>query len=72
MATTLYINQNGLVTCAAHGGGYLQMRAKARPRARVIDTPLDNWERLTRAEVEEFNVDCETNRYDAHNKQECS
>ena len=60
---TLFINQGGMVTCAKHGGSYLQSYLEHDPKARVIDTPLDNWERLARADVEEFDLACETARY---------
>ena len=60
---TLYINQGGMVSCRRHGGGYLDSYLEAHPNAQVIDTPLDNWVRLTAADVAEFDADCETARY---------
>jgi hypothetical protein len=55
----LFINSNGRVVCVKHGGGYLESALSRRPNAMVIDTPLDNWERLLLGEVREFGVSCE-------------
>ena len=57
--SNLFINQNGRVVCLRHGGGYLNSAVENRPHAMTIDTPLDNWERLLKGEVREFNVSCE-------------
>lgn len=56
----LFINQNGRVVCAEHGGAYLASFLERRPNADVIDTPLDNWVRLTAADLREFpHIGCE-------------
>lgn len=60
---TLFINQNGMVTCARHGGAYLQTYLKHHPGAQVVDTPLDNWERISE-DVAETLRGCETALFD--------
>jgi hypothetical protein len=64
----LYQSNGGVVTCAAHGGAYLESALMADPDARRIVTPLDVWERLTVAEVAEWTnytdgAPCDGNRY---------
>lgn len=51
--TYLYVNQNGRIVCArrAHAGTYLADAIARRPRAEIIDTPLDNWVRVTPADL---------------------
>ena len=65
-APVLYINQGGRVVCTDpdHTGSYLASALKRNPRVEVVDTPLDNWERLTAAEVVDFAVECEDCRGD--------
>ena len=60
-APVLYINQGGRIVCTdpKHTGGYLASALESNPKAEVVDTPLDNWERLTAAEVVDFAVGCE-------------
>jgi len=62
--TELYINQNGRIVCAAHGGYYLQTELERRPDADVVDTPLDNWLRLDDEDVDLENLGCEDCRGD--------
>ena len=66
-APVLYINQNGRVVCTdpKHTGGYLASAIARNPNVETVDTPLDNWERLTPAEVVDFAVGCEDCRGDA-------
>lgn len=37
--TTLWVNDNGRIVCAEHGGGYLTRAIGAKPRARSHWTP---------------------------------
>lgn len=44
--TTLYINNNGRITCIDHGGSYLSSEYRHAPERRAYQTPLDTWERI--------------------------
>lgn len=41
---TLWVSNGGVITCANHGGAYLQAAVEARPKARRHTTPLDVWD----------------------------
>ncbi|MCA1781851.1 MAG: hypothetical protein ABR616_10895 [Dermatophilaceae bacterium] len=55
----LYVNQNGRIVCAKHGGGYLRSHVEHRPNDAVFTTPLDAWTRVTPDEADEFDAHCE-------------
>ena len=44
--SSLYINQNGMICCIAHGGSYLQSEYQHAPERRNYLTPLDSWEKV--------------------------
>lgn len=51
----LYLNENnGSITCAAHGGSYLKSAIAVRPRAAKHVTPLGTWYKLTPSEKADF------------------
>lgn len=61
----LWITGNGRITCTDHSGNYLAASVKASPRARIHDTPLDHFEKVTREMREElaateFPAECES------------
>lgn len=39
----LFISNNGMIACEAHGGMYLKTELARRPKAKKITTPLDVW-----------------------------
>lgn len=55
---TVWINENGLITCLAHGGHYLQSAVK-NGSGIEISTPLDHWVRFTLDEAAEHILACE-------------
>lgn len=57
-ARTVWINENGLITCLAHGGNYLQSAVK-NGSGIEISTPLDHWIRFTLDEATERRLACE-------------
>lgn len=59
---TVWINENGLITCLAHGGHYLQSAVKNGAGIEV-PTPLDHWIRLTEREAAVHEFACEQCRF---------
>lgn len=55
----LYISQDGSVTCKSHAGRYLTNALKNDPFAETIDTPLDNWIRVSDETRIAQNVTCD-------------
>lgn len=53
MSVTYYINQNGRIACTEHGGAYLRSETRTSQPA-TVDTPLDNWERISQTEADDF------------------
>jgi len=45
-ASSLYINNNGMITCIKHGGSYLTSEYAHAPERATYVTPLDAWERM--------------------------
>ncbi|HEY7823674.1 MAG TPA: hypothetical protein VIG24_12610 [Acidimicrobiia bacterium] len=43
---SLYINDNGMMSCIAHAGSYISSAYAAKPEAAKYRTPLDTWERI--------------------------
>lgn len=43
MDDALWVNNNGMVVCLKHGGGYLQSSVEAEPGLNLHVTPLDVW-----------------------------
>lgn len=48
---TLWVSNGGVISCANHGGAYLQAAVEARPKARRHTTPLDVWDRIDDNEI---------------------
>lgn len=55
---TVWINENGLITCLAHGGHYLQSAVKNGSGIET-STPFDHWIRFTLDEATEHRLACE-------------
>jgi hypothetical protein len=51
---TLYVNQNGMICCVAHGGSYLQSEYRHAPGRFEYRTPLDHWEHVDDEYVAEW------------------
>jgi hypothetical protein len=45
-ASSLYINNNGMICCVAHAGSYLQSAYAAKAERPTYTTPLDSWMRV--------------------------
>ena len=62
MTTDLYLNDNGVATCADHAGAYLKASITTNPTAQFHKTPLGTWERFTAADIrifgDDINCDC--------------
>jgi hypothetical protein len=43
---SLYINNNGMVCCIAHGGSYLSSEYRHAPERNTYTTPIESWERI--------------------------
>ena len=43
---SLYVNDNGMICCIAHGGAYLQSEYRHAPERFTYRTPLDSWEKV--------------------------
>jgi hypothetical protein len=56
----LYIDANGRVTCASHGGTYLRWAISAQPNLRRYDTPLGDWIAVTKSDMKKYALTCET------------
>lgn len=59
---TVWINENGLITCLTHGGHYLQSAVK-NDAGIEISTPLDHWIRFPPEGAEEHELACEQCRF---------
>jgi hypothetical protein len=44
--TSLYVNDNGRITCIDHMGSYGKSAYEAAPERDLYRTPLDCWERI--------------------------
>jgi hypothetical protein len=59
-----FVSNGGELTCSEHGGMYLRSELTRRPKAKVIKTPLDVWERLNSLELATLQAEigfcCET------------
>ncbi len=55
MSTNLYVSNSGEMSCAEHGGGYLESALRADPRATFISTALAVWQRVA---VKDFIAEC--------------
>lgn len=49
--TMLWIHDDGRLACPEHVGRYARANLERRPGARLIQTPLGTWERLSLADV---------------------
>lgn len=59
-AERLWMDDNGMLSCEAHAGNYLQHAIARRPRAKSHSTPRGRWVLLTDAEVAIIAADCGT------------
>jgi hypothetical protein len=48
-ATSLYINDNGMICCIDHAGSYLSSEYRHAPERDLYRTPLGSWERIDTA-----------------------
>jgi hypothetical protein len=56
--TTLWANEHdGRISCEEHGGRYLQAAIVAKPTARTHRTPLGDWEKMTDADLREWEAE---------------
>jgi hypothetical protein len=46
----LWIHDDGRLACQEHAGHYAQAVLGRRPTAKLVETPLGTWERLTLAD----------------------
>ena len=51
---TILASQGGEVRCSDHLGGYASMELKRRANAKRLETPLDNWTRMTATDRAEW------------------
>lgn len=52
--TSLYVNDNGEISCIGHGGSYLRSAYDAAPERNAYRTPLGTWERIDTAYIVEW------------------
>ena len=52
--TSLYINDNGMVSCIDHAGSYLSSEYRHAPERDLYRTPLGSWERIDGAFIAEW------------------
>ena len=48
---SLWIHDNGQVSCCEHFGSYARAELGRTPQARLLQTPLGTWERLSQADL---------------------
>ena len=53
-ATSLYIANNGRISCIKHGGSYLSSAYAASPERASYITPLDAWDRMDTDYIVEY------------------
>ncbi len=60
MSTTqsLWLNDNGAISCEDHAGQYLRSAINQRPRAKTHRTPLGTWDKLTQGETQALTIEC--------------
>lgn len=51
---TLYIHDRGEIACPAHAGAYAAAELRRHPSARLLQTPLGTWERLSADDLEDL------------------
>ena len=72
--TPLWIHDDGQVSCCEHFGGYARAELGRTPRARLLQTPLGNWQHLSQddlgqlAEMIGRAPTCETCEADVRNR----
>lgn len=69
----LFIHDGGEIACSDHFGAYATAQLQRTPNARLLQTPLGTWERLSDADVDQLaemgvTAHCETCAARARNR----